>query len=83
MAQLATLLTMFCDDEEPDERLKDVYDEILGLNRRIQELVGDNNIKNRVHMNTNTLTNNDKKHTHIVHLYNVNTVTNKNDINKL
>ena len=42
LAQLATLLTMFSDDEEPDERLKDVYDEILGLNRRIQELVCNN-----------------------------------------
>ena len=68
---------MFCDNEELDERLEDVYVEILGLNRRVQELVGDNNIKYHVHMNTNTLTNNDEKHTHThTHLYNVNTVTN-------
>ena len=39
LAQLATLLTLFSDDEEQDERLKDVYDQILSLNRRIQELV--------------------------------------------
>lgn len=40
IGQLATLLTMFAlDDNEPDPRLKDIYDEILEMTTRKEELV--------------------------------------------